>query len=504
MDVATLVLGLIAVAGVGAAAWLAIGRARCIAEAAAARATAAGVQAAQDRERAERERAEQRELETRQTLMKVSTDRAALEEQLQAQRDAHRTTRDVLEREKLLAVREIEDRLTAEIAHVEGLGAERVESVLREKKAIAEQLALFEARFREVFGNLAAEALKSNREQFLALAEQKLDAKRSAVDALVAPIAETLKRTDAKLAVIEAAGAELRTETGKLVKALREPHVRGRYGEVQLRRVAELAGMIANCDFFEQDQTRDLDGLALRPDMIVRLPNARTIVVDAKTNIQAYIDAIAAASPEAAERELDRFARHVAEQATALAKKKYWSQYDGSPEFVVMFIPGDQFIDAALSRQPELLERAAEQGVILASPSTLIGLLRAVAVGYKEEQLAKAATELRELGKQLHERFATAMEHVAKVGRNLGASVDAYNDFVGSCERRLEPIMRKFEDGGVKSAKDLPDIPEIASKPRRVNALPAPSSPLVDGLLLPGLSAPLDGSAAPGVDGPKR
>lgn len=464
--------------------WLALGRGKCVAEAAAARATAAGAEAGRAQERAERERVEQRELQTRETLLKVSTDRAALEEQLQAEREAHRSTRDVMERERMTALREVEERLNAEIAHVEGLAAEKVESVLREKKAMGEQLALFEARFREVFGNLAGEALKSNREQFLALAEQKLEAKKSAVDALVGPIAETLKRTDAKLAVIEAAGVELKSETGKLVKALREPHVRGRYGEVQLRRVAELAGMIAHCDFYEQDQTRDSDGLALRPDMIVRLPNARTVVVDAKTNIQAYIDAIGAASPEAAERELERFARHVGEQATALAKKKYWTQYDGSPEFVVMFIPGDQFVDAALSRQPEILERAAEQGVILASPSTLIGLLRAVAVGYKEEQLAKAATELRELGKELHERVATAMGHAAKLGRSLGLSVDAYNDFVGSYERRLEPVMRKFEEGGVKSGKDLPELVEIGTKVRRVSL---PGGTGGEGFLLPGV-----------------
>jgi DNA recombination protein RmuC len=489
MDIPTVVLGLMALLGCGAAVWLALGRSACVAEAAAARARAAGADEARDLERAERERVEARESLARETLLKVSTDRAAVEEQLQAEREAHRSTREVMHRERMTAVREVEERLTAEIAHAEAMAQEKFESVRREKQAIAEQLAQFEARFREVFGSLAGEALKSNREQFLALAEQKLDAKRSAVDALVTPIAETLKKTDAKLAVIEAAGEQLKSETGRLVKALREPHVRGRYGEVQLRRVAELAGMAGYCDFCEQDQTVGPDGQALRPDMIVRLPSNRTVVVDAKTNIQAYIDAAGAPSPEEAERQLDRFARHVAEQAAALGKKKYWAQYDGSPEFVVMFIPGDQFVDAALSRQPEILERAAQQGVILASPSTLIGPLRAVAVGYKEEQLARHYTELRELGKELHERVATAMGYAAKLGKSLTSACEAYNDFVGSYEKRLEPAMRRFEEGGVKSGKDLPEVPEVGVRVRR----PAlPSVPVVDGLLLPGIR---DGSA---------
>ena len=259
-----------------------------------------------------------------------------------------------------------------------------------------------------------------------------------------------------------------------------KPHVRGRYGEIQLRRVAELAGMVNECDFFEQSQTRGPDGTALRPDMVVKLPSNRVIVVDAKTNIQGYLDAMSAATPAEADGHLDRFARHVSEQATALARKKYWTQYDGSPEFVVMFIPGDQFVDAALQRQPELLERAAEQGVILASPATLIGLLRAVAVGYKEQALAKAAEELRELGKELHERVATAMGHAARLGKSLNSAVDSFNDFVGSYERRVEPHLRRFEDAGVKSAKDLPEVGEVVVRARGLDG--------ESGRLLPGIS----------------
>lgn len=346
---------------------------------------------------------------------------------------------------------------------------ERLETLEQSKLEIKTRLAEFDQRAERVFKAVASDALKGNTQQFLELAEQKFGAKQAAIDELVKPIAETLKRTDAKLAVIESAGQSLKDETGKLVRALREPHVRGRYGEIQLKRVAELAGMSALCDFVEQDQTRDADGNALRPDMIVRLPNDRVIVVDAKTNIQGYLDALSASTPEEAEGHLGRFARHVSEQAAALSRKKYWSQYEGSPEFVVMFIPGDQFVDAALQRQPEILERAAEQGVILASPATLIGLLRAVAVGYREQQLAKAAEELRELGKQLHERVAIAMSHAARVGKAINSAAEAYNEFVGSYEKRVEPTLKRFESSGVKSAKELPETPKIVVSARVLN-----------------------------------
>jgi len=424
MDALTIVLGGLAAVAGGAAVWLAVERARVGAALAGERMAREGAENAAEESREACGRLDAKIVELNETVRKVSVDRATLEQQRA--------------------------------------------SLEREKAALKEQFAEANGKLREAFGSLAADALKSNREQFMALAEQKLEAKRGAVEEMVKPIAETLKRTDAKLAVIEQAGTELRSETGKLVRALREPHVRGRYGEIQLKRVAELAGMSAFCDFSEQEQSRGIDGTPLRPDMVVRMPSGRSVVVDAKTNIQAYLDAMSAATPAEAEACLDRFARHVGEQATALARKKYWTQYDGSPEFVVMFIPGDQFVDAALTRQPELLERAAQQGVILASPATLIGLLRAVAVGYKEQQLADAAEELRGLGKELHERVATAMGYAAKLGVSLNRAVESYNDFVGSYERRLEPVMRKFEDSGVKSAKELPEVDGVVVRAREV------------------------------------
>lgn len=428
MMIALVCACVLAVALAGVAAWLLVDRGRMAARAAGLEADLAGARRDREEDAAHADRLHEREVE-------------ALREGF------------ALELEKERAV-----------------SAERQASVERERDAIKATMEQFEQKFREAFGSLAGDALRANTQQFMAMAEQKLDAKRAAVDELVKPIAQTLKKTDEKLAVIEAAGVELRSETGRLVRALREPHVRGRYGEIQLKRVAELAGMQDHCDFFEQDQTRSADGSALRPDMVVRLPNARSVVVDAKTNIQAYLDALSAATPEEAERQLDRFARHVADQAAALAKKKYWSQYEGSPEFVVMFIPGDQFVDAALSRQPELLASAAAQGVILASPTTLIGLLRAVAVGYQEQKLARAAEELRALGKEFHERMATAMEHFAGLGKTLNKAVEHYNEFVGSYERRLGPTLKKFEDGGVKSSRDLPAVSEIEKRARERQA----------------------------------
>ena len=430
MEIALVVVGLLALGCAVAAGWLALERGRL---------SAAAARAGTELEAAQREalgaREEARPVSARLSeaaaeVQRVGSEAATARERaeglgkqlIEAATRAQAEKAELLRRamtEKTESLAQRDERWQKELARVEGMGAEKLqriqevaasqlESARREHEAVKTQLAQMDAKMREAFASLSRDAMEKNSTQFLTMAEQKLEAKRSAVDELVKPIAETLKRTDAKLAVIESAGKSLSDETGRLVRALRDPHVRGRYGEMQLKRVAELAGMHNQCDFFEQDQTRDSDGNALRPDMVIRLPSERVIVVDAKTNIRAYLEAMEAKSPDEAEACLDRFARHVSEQATALAKKKYWTQYDGSPEFVVMFIPGDQFVDAALSRQSDLLERAAEQGVILASPATLIGLLRAVAVGYQEQKLAKAAAELRDLGRELHQRAATA------------------------------------------------------------------------------------------------
>lgn len=364
-----------------------------------------------------------------------------------------------------------------------------------------EDLQRDEQRARERFQSLAGEALRSNSEQFIQLARQslqqdkeqakgELDQRKSAIENLIKPINEKLEKTSQTLQDIEQkrresfgqlsqqakniaeANESLRAETGKLVQALRKPQVRGRYGEIQLRRVVELAGMRDYCDFDEQSQTRDSEGRALRPDMVVRLPNERQIAIDAKTNLEPYLDAIEADSTDQAERTLQRFADAVADQAQKLAKKSYWSQYDGSPEFVVMFIPGDQFIDAALQRREDLLDLAAQSGVIIASPSTLIGLLRAVHVGWREKQLSDSAQELFRLGRELHERTAAALERAAKVGEAIESAAKRYNTFVGSVDSRLMPSLRKFEQGGAGSSKKLVELRDVEENARSIQSLP--------------------------------
>ncbi|MBL8746606.1 MAG: DNA recombination protein RmuC [Phycisphaerae bacterium] len=353
--------------------------------------------------------------------------------------------------------------------------------------------------FRQAIEASAGKAMNESSRQLLSLAvesfaKQQLEA-RSALDARVQPIAETLKKTEAKLGEIEKdrlsaysslveqlagmarTSEQLRAETGNLVASLRRPQVRGRYGEVQLRRVAELAGMRDYCDFTEQGSSRDDEGALKRPDMVVRLPNGRCVVVDAKTNIEAYIDAIEAPDEAVRERQLERFARHVADQAVALSKKEYWSQFDGAADLVVMFVPGDQFIDAALQRRPDLLELAAENRVILASPSTLIGLLRAIFVGWREKGLSDRAHELFDLGKDLHGRMAKVLDDFVRVGKKLEDASGAYNEAVASVDSRLMPTLRRFEEAGARSGKAMPEPAAIDVAVRAFKSLPAPGEP---------------------------
>ncbi len=382
---------------------------------------------------------------------------------------------------------------------------ESLERVSREKVAGAERMLTESdrrlAEAKQTFSAAASEALKMSREEFLALAKKafeaeratgaaEMDKRRVAVEHLVQPIAETLKKTDEKLAAMERertaayaglveqvrsmaqTGEALRGETGKLVRALRDPHVRGAWGNFQLERIAEQAGMLPHCHFEREHTTRDADGNVLRPDMIVHQPGGREIVVDAKTNIRAYLESLEAATPEAAEECLERFARHVTEQVSRLAKKSYWKQYEGSPELVVMFVPGDQFIHAALERRPELWDTAMSQGIVLASPWTLFVLLRAAALLWDERRLGEEAQELRRLGSELHERAAVAFEHVSSLGESIGQAVKRYNLVVGSIESRLMPTLKKFEEGGAASARELPEPAKVAVAARENVALP--------------------------------
>lgn len=358
-------------------------------------------------------------------------------------------------------------------------GAERARAFAAREAELKASIAEMTEKFKSVFAELSGKALQAATDQLSRLAgeqrkaaQAEIDQRREAVDKLVEPIQRRLAETTQLLAGLSATSTDLKAETIGLVRALSKPEVRGRYGEIQLKRVAELAGMKAYCDFSEQESQRDGDGRVLRPDMTVKLPNDRRVVVDAKTNTLAYMEAANARTDAERESCLERFAGHVADQVAALSRKQYWANDPGAYDFVVMFMPGDQFLDAALARRPDLLEKAAELNVIIASPSTLIGLLRAVAVGWREKRIEEQAKELFQLGRELHERAAVAFEHVADLGRSVGQVVERYNKVVGSVETRLLPTLRKFEETGVKGGKEIAEPAEVTVLPRQPMLLP--------------------------------
>ena len=386
-------------------------------------------------------------------------------------------------------------------------------AVERERAAADERIAVL-ADARESFGDamkaLAADALATNNQSFLALAKSQLeqlqqktthdlDQRRQAVEHLVAPIKESLQKVDGKLQELEVArqGAyrelkeqvrqltttqkELRDETGNLVTALRSPVVRGRWGEMQLRRVVEMAGMLAHCDFVEQTSV-GADGVRLRPDLVVRLPGGKQVVVDAKAPLQAYLDALEARDEDVRRARLADHARQIREHIAKLSAKSYWSQFEQTPEFVVLFIPGETFFSAALEQDPALIEEGVNQQVILATPTTLIALLRAVAYGWNQEKVAESARAVSELGRDLYKRLATLTEHFSKVGRGLESAVRAYNDSVGSFERSVLPGARKLKDHGVSPPSELAELKEIEIAARSVKVPDVPA-------VLPGSAA---------------
>ncbi|HEX7082677.1 MAG TPA: DNA recombination protein RmuC [Gaiellaceae bacterium] len=300
-------------------------------------------------------------------------------------------------------------------------------------------------------------------------------------EAKLAPIRETLQRfetqarelEDRRLRTVSAVGEQLRTvaegqerlrtETGNLVTALRAPHVRGRWGEEQLKRVVELAGMVAHCDFVEQETSRDDDGRLLRPDLVVRLAGGKNIVVDSKVPIDAYLTALACDDVEERKRHLARHAEQVREHVVKLGSKQYWRQFEPSPELVVMFVDEGLF-RAALDQDPTLFEASIRSDVVLASPSTLVALLRTVAYGWQQETVAESARAVARLGRELYERVGVFAGHFGKVGRALDSAVGAYNTAVGSLESRLLVTARKFPEHGVADS-DLPDAHQIERKP---------------------------------------
>jgi len=349
---------------------------------------------------------------------------------------------------------------------------------------------------REAFQALSADALKSNNQAFLELARTSLERfqseakgdlklRQEAVANLVAPIGESLRKVESQIQQIEKDRSEaygdltaqvrsligtqekLQAETGNLVKALRTPTVRGRWGEIQLRRVVEIAGMLSYCDFSEQETISTSNG-RLRPDLVIKLPGGKNVVVDAKTPLLAYLDAIDSTDDALRLAKLRQHAQQVRTHLTQLSSKGYWEQFEASPEFVVMFLPGETFFSAALEQDPTLIEYGVTQRVIPASPTTLIALLKAIAFGWNQEKLARNAKEISSLGKELHDRLRTLGKHFEAVGRGLDRAVESYNMAVGSLETRVMVSARKFAELGSPVIDELPPMTVIDTTTRNL------------------------------------
>lgn len=381
-----------------------------------------------------------------------------------------------------------------------------------ERKNSAEKVALLNEageKLQNAFKAMASDALKDNNLSFLQLAQSSLarfqsearsdlENRQKAVADLIVPVRDSLNKVDAQIQQIEkersssysalreqvqmliSGNDKLQSETGNLVRALRTPNVRGRWGEIQLRRVVEIAGMLPYCDFTEQE-TISTDAGRFRPDVVVKLPGGKSVVIDAKTPLQAFLEAFETNDEEARRACLANHARQVRDHMNTLSGKKYWEQFEATPEFVVMFLPGETFFSAALEQDTGLIEHGVLNRVIPASPTTLIALLKAVNYGWNQEKLARNAQQISALGKELHERLRKLAGHITGVGANLDRAVEAYNQAVGSLENRVLVSARKFAELGASVAEDIPELAPIETSARALTfdwGDDSPESPL--------------------------
>lgn len=377
-----------------------------------------------------------------------------------------------------------------------------------ERRTTEEKVAMIESarnQLTDTFAALSSQALRNSTEEFLKLAQQgmqqfhvraqgDLEQKEKSIGVLMQPVKEALTRTEQQLRELEKERKEaygslskhlesmaqtqqlLQGETRNLVQALRRPEVRGQWGEMTLKRLAELAGMVQYCDFVEQETVQGENG-NLRPDMVVRMPDGREIVVDVKTPLDAYLSAVEAPDDTVRTWHLERHARKVRDRVRELAGRNYWAQFKHSPDFVVMFIPGDQFLSAALDVDRDLLEYALGQKVVLATPTSFVALLRAVGYGWRQLSLAENAEKIRDLGEELYQRLSTFTDHLSKLGKNLSSSLDHYNKAVGSFERQVMPGARKFTEMGITPRKPMPDLDQIEKGVRQMESATAAVPP---------------------------
>lgn len=388
-------------------------------------------------------------------------------------------------------------------------GIEAITRLDASRKAIDEQKLLIDSMKKEMtdtFHALSSAALKSSSEDFLRLASEhlgkvisetkgRLGEHQAAMDGLIKPLQDALKKyeeqinsieakrrqdyggIEEKIMMLTATHQQLQRETNNLVTALRKPQVSGSWGQLSLRRAAELAGMTAYCDFSEQVSVNTDTG-RLRPDMIVRLPNGREIVVDAKAPVDAYLNAMSASLEEERDKALSNYVSQVRAHINSLGSKSYWDQFSKSPEIVVMYLPGESFFSAALEYDHKLIEDSSIKKVILATPTTFIALLKAIAYGWQQEQIAENAQKISMLGKELYERVNVWVKHVNDIGKALGRALDAYEKATGSMESRILPSVRRFKELGVTGGEDIPFLQDMRRRESSSSELPESPDPL--------------------------